>query len=289
MKVALALAEVVTLALVLALLAALGLPWGRAAIYAWNPLLLVEVWGSAHLDALALLAVAAATLAAVRGAPRLAALLLGVGTLVKIYPALLLPLLLGAGGASVVAVWLVTVGVGSLALAQLGPGVLGSLPRYLAEEHFNPGLVRTFVDSTPLAVAALVAWVGWTATRRGSFAARAVPLVGGAVVLGPNVFPWYAVWLVPFLALAPSLPWIAFTGTVAAAYAFFVYDPWAVPLWARLLEVAPLAAGGLWQVAERPRTPGPRREARFHTLVTIVGARVLRWLTRRPVRTPRGG
>jgi hypothetical protein len=64
--------------------------------------------------------------------------------------------------------------------------------------------------------------------------------VAGFVVLAPSVFPWYAVWLVPLLAVTPSVPLIAFTGTVAFAYAFFLSQPWTIPWWARFVEVAPL-------------------------------------------------
>ena len=47
----------------------------------------------------------------------------------------------------------------------------------------------------------------------------------------------------PFLAVMPSLPWLAFTGTLALAYAFFLQTPWAIPWWARVLEFLPLAIG----------------------------------------------
>jgi hypothetical protein len=33
---------------------------------------------------------------------------------------------------------------------------------------------------------------------------------------------------------------IVFTSTVAFAYAFFLSEPWAIPWWARMVEVAPL-------------------------------------------------
>ncbi|MGH7387979.1 MAG: glycosyltransferase 87 family protein [Candidatus Rokuibacteriota bacterium] len=253
MKLALALAEVGALGLVLALLVTSGLPPARVAIYAWNPLVLVEIWGSAHLDALVLLAVTAAALAALRGAREVAAVLLGLGTLVKLYPVVLLPLLLGHRSARALGLFALTVGVGYLPPVMLGWGVAGSLPRYLAEERFNPGLVRSLIDWPPLTVVALAAFVAWAASRRGTVGQRAVILSAGFVILMPNVFPWYAVWIVPFLALAPSWPWIAFTGTVAYAYAFFLREPWAIPAWARLVEALPLAAGlVVWLVAKRP-------------------------------------
>jgi hypothetical protein len=102
--------------------------------------------------------------------------------------------------------------------------------------------VRSLVNEPLLALAATAVWVVAVAWRDGAghLAARAVPLVAGFIVLAPNVFPWYAVWLVPFLAVTPSVPLVAFTGTVAFAYSFFLSEPWTIPLWARLVEGAPL-------------------------------------------------
>jgi hypothetical protein len=259
MKTAVALAELVVLVLLLVLLARLGLPSSRLVVYAWNPLLLVEVWGSGHLDGLVLPVTVGATLAAVAGHPVLVAALLAAGTLVKLYPAVLFPMLTitalermtrattaGAGTArsrvrhAVVAltVFVGTIGIGYAPLAGLGTPVLGSLPRYLREEDFNRGLVRTLVDDPAVTLAALAVWVAWaTCWRAGEpIGARARRLIGGFTVLQPNVFPWYALSLIPFLALAPSPAWVAFTGTVALAYTFFLDTPWAIPLWARVLE-----------------------------------------------------
>jgi hypothetical protein len=94
-----------------------------------------------------------------------------------------------------------------------------------------------------LALAATAVWVLAVAWRAGTrdFVEQAAPMVIGVIVLGANVFPWYVVWLVPFLAVTPSLPLIAFTGTVGFAYSFFLSEPWRIPVWARLVEVTPLA------------------------------------------------
>jgi hypothetical protein len=87
--------------------------------------------------------------------------------------------------------------------------------------------------------------------REAPLSARAVLLVGGLVLLSPNIFPWYVVGLVPLLAWAPSLPWLAFTGTVAFAYVFFIRQPWSIPGWARMVEFAPLVAGAMWWLGTR--------------------------------------
>jgi alpha-1,2-mannosyltransferase len=192
--------------------------------------------------------VAGAAWMAVRGKHIAAGALLGAGALVKLYPAALLLVLPLAGWPAAVPAF-VGVAVAGYAPAVLGgAAVLGSLPRYLVEEYFNIGVLRSIVPSPAVSLAAAALWTVGVATigRNRPFPARAVSLIGGLVLLSPNIFPWYAVWLVPFLAWSPRVPWIVFTGTVAFAYAFFMREPWAIPAWARVLEFAPLALGILW-------------------------------------------
>ena len=282
MKVGVALAELAALGLMLLLVKQLGLPSSRVVVYAWNPLVLVEVWGSAHIDGLVLPAVVGATLAAVTRRPRSVAALLAAGALVKLYPVLLLPLLLGAaletrdghvesGARRMVAarwgvptaIFVAVVALGYAPLARLGRDALGSLPRYVSEEYFNPGLVRTLVNHSALALGAVLAWAAWATWWRdgASLAIHARRLAGGSTVLGPNVFPWYAAWVVPFLALAPSPSWIGFTGTVMLAYTFFLATPWAIPPWARAVEFAPVglaALGWVWTRRMAKRARGAR-------------------------------
>jgi hypothetical protein len=273
MKLGIGLAEVAGLAALVLLVRALGLPAWRVAVYAWHPLVLVETWGSAHVDALAVAAVVLAALAAARSRHALAGAALALATLVKLYPALLLPLLLRSGGRRALLPFALLLGAGYLPLAWRGLDALGSLPRYLVEEHFNPGLARTLLPwpaVPPLAMVAWAAWAGWR-PRATTLVAAAVPLVGGVVLLEPNVFPWYVLWLVPFLALAPSLPWLGFTLAVACAYAFFLQQPWDIPGWARAAQALPLALGAAgWLrgrlaggAPARPPAPGPPAAARL--------------------------
>jgi alpha-1,6-mannosyltransferase len=270
MKAAIALGEIAALALLLVVLARLGLPLHRVALYAWNPLLLVEIWGSGHLDGLVLPAIVGALLAAVAGRPVLVGALLAAGTLVKLYPVVLLPMLglaaleraarrRAAGerrdgdarawslGASAIAAFIVVIVAGYAPVLSHGSAALGSLPRYLGEEYFNVGLVRAAMGHPSATRFALVLWIAWaTWWRRGEpLGARARRLAGGFTALQPNVFPWYAVWMVPFLALAPSSAWVAFTGTIALAYTFFLDVPWTIPAWARVVEFTPVVVAAV--------------------------------------------
>jgi len=271
MKMAMGLAELATLAVLVSLLGAVGVPLARVAVYAWNPLVLVEVWGSGHLDALAVLSVVAAVRLAIGGRRHAAAALLGVGTLVKLYPAALLLLLLTGAGFAPLATFALVVFAGYAPFAHLGLGALGSLPQYVTTEFFNLGLTRSLIDSPRITLLALAGWIVLASvlTRGVPFVTRVIILVGGVIVLSPNIFPWYVLWLVPFLAVRPSAPWIGFTGTVAFAYTFFLGQPWAIPTWARVVEFLPLFIGAgraLKQYAGADRSE--RRE----------------WLIPRPVR-----
>jgi alpha-1,6-mannosyltransferase len=257
MKRAFGVAELGALAAVVLLLGTLGLPAGRLVVYAWSPLLLVEIWGSGHLDALVLLGVTVAALASAHRRDALAAGALGLATLVKLYPAVLFLLLPGRRRPAVIVAFATAVVAGSLG-ADLGRWPVAAIGRYVQDEYFNPGLVRSFVNAPRLALLASLAWAIMVAWRGGGahLAARAVPLVAGVIVLAPNVFPWYAVWLVPFLAVTPSVPLIAFTGAVGYAYSVFLSRPWGIPPWARLAEAVPVGVAialGLRAAAARFR------------------------------------
>jgi alpha-1,6-mannosyltransferase len=261
MKWALGIAELGALAGLVLLLRALDLPAGRLVIYAWSPLLLVEVWGSGHLDALVLLTVVTAALASARQRDALAAGLLAVGALVKLYPAALLLLLPGRRRPAVLGAFAGVLVGGSLVVADVGPWPAAAIGRYVREEYFNPGLVRSAVNEPRLALLASAAWAIIFSWRGGAghLAARAAPLVAGLIVLAPNIFPWYALWLVPFLAVTPSVPLIAFTGAVGYAYSFFLAQPWVIPPWARVVEAVPVAAAilvGCRAVLTRRRAHG---------------------------------
>lgn len=263
MKTALGIAELISLLALATVLVTAHLPLGRLAIYAWNPLVLVEIWGSGHLDALVIAAVTLAAVASARRHDGLAAMFLGVGTLVKLYPAVLFVLLPGRRRPPVALAFAAVVVLGTLATGGFGRWPIGPIRRYVAEEYFNPGLVRSVVHDPTLALGATALWVALAAwrARPGSLAERAVPMVAGFIVLAPNVFPWYVTWLVPFLAISPSVVWIAFTGAVALSYSFFLSEPWGIPLWARLAQLAPVAAAVLLQWRARPTCPATAEPA----------------------------
>jgi hypothetical protein len=247
-------------------------------IYLWSPLLVFEVAQAGHVDGLMLPLLAAACLARVRERPVWVGVFLGAATLVKLFPALLLPALLPLPArwswkglrpallALAAFAGLIVVAYLPYFLGNAG-GVLGFLPSYF-EENFNLGLARlafaladtrgwprattaNAVTFAGLAALSLACLLNPAADGRGALL-RCLWLIGWFTLTTQNLFPWYLLWLLPLLTvlvepglllgfrLTPPLAGLVFTGTVALAYLFFIR--WRVVDWAQAAEFGPLYA-----------------------------------------------
>jgi hypothetical protein len=241
-KVALGVCDAIVVVVLLRLLAASGRsPWWVLA-YAWNPLVAIEGVGNGHVDLLGTLALAVAAWALVRRWRMAAALAFAFAVAVKFVPLVLAPLLWRrvrardaiAATAVVVALYLPFVHHGRLPVGSLGV--------YLAEWRFNGPLfaaLRPLASPTTLAgfvvLAGLVVAI-WARAHLpvDSAAAWAWP-VATAVALGPSVYPWYLLWLTPFLFAPATLPLAVWTVTVLATYVILalerLHGPWGLPWW----------------------------------------------------------
>lgn len=79
-------------------------------------------------------------------------------------------------------------------------------------------------------------------------------LVGFAVaaLLSPVLHPWYLLWLIPCFCFYRVPAIVALTGTIVLAYTVWpgrlADDRWMLPVWAHVLEYAPVLLLGLWEV-----------------------------------------
>lgn len=248
-------ADVATLAFLLAFLNLLNRSHLWSALYWWNPMVLKEFFNSAHMDALILPLVLATLYLAVKKKPVAATTTLGFAIGTKIWPILLVPLVwrhaiqnsrqlalcvLVATGLCLA--WLVpysaaTFGenTGTFAYAQrwtinspLFTTVRSGLQALFAlwsdpntAAMWGSITARGLMAGCVSAVALLMART--RATDATDFLKRALIIVAALVLLAPAIYPWYALWMAPLLALVPQLGLLLLFATIPLYYTYFYF------------------------------------------------------------------
>ncbi len=238
--------------------------------FAWNPLLGIEVAGSGHIDIVGALLLVASAAALARRWRATAAVARGLAIAVKFLPIVLLPLYWKRVRIRDAVLAAVVVGLLYVPFLSHGRIPIGSLGTYVQNFRFNGPVFAIFDRVAPpqllagLAVLVGLATATWlrSATRRGSSEVFAWPMAA-SLVCAPAVFPWYLLWLLPFLTSASTLLIILWTVSVIPVYVQWhlraLGHPWgALPAWAMLLEyggiVAVAAAIALRRIM-RPAVP----------------------------------
>lgn len=228
-----------------------GAHWVLA--YAWNPLLATEVAGSGHIDivgALLLLVSAAALLRRWRG---IAAVALGLAVSVKLLPIVLAPLYWKRVRVRDGALAAVVAGLLYLPFLDHGRIPIGSLGTYVQRFRFNDPMFQELERiAAPRLLAGLAVLAGLLTAaglRRKSElwepGALAWPMAA-TLFCAPVVYPWYLLWLMPFLRSTSTLPLVIWTVSIIPTYVVWhlrmVGGSWVVPGWIMLLEYGAVAA-----------------------------------------------
>jgi len=242
--------DLATLALILALLRGTGRSPLWSALYWWNPLVLKELFNSAHMDALVLPFVLLALLLAMRGRHIVAGASLALAVGAKIWPVLLLPLLLRPLAAKPRRLAVALLVFGALLALLAMPVLLGGLDgdsgfaayaaRWQTSSAHFPALQSLYVlllgwldvHDAPvgfLARMTIALTLGGLACALGvkriagadNLIGRASLVVAALVLLSPAQFPWYAVWFAPFLAFRPWAGFLVLTATAPLYYMSF--------------------------------------------------------------------
>ena len=242
--------------------------------YAWHPLVALEGAGGAHVDLLGALLLVAAAYALAWRRSLLAAVALAGAIAVKFLPVVLLPifwrrirLMDAAAGAAVILLLYLPF------IAPTGDWLpVGSLGTYIAQWRFNGPPFRWLeagIGARGAVVVAVAAGLGVAAYLRRTRptydpAAWAWPLAA-TLSLMPAIYPWYLVWLVPFLvrpAASPPVIWPLGVWTLASTATYVVWTPflagegWILPAWVELAEYGCVAAAALWVWRRRAAATG---------------------------------
>ena len=250
--------------------------------YAWNPLLAIEVAGSGHIDIVGALLLLVSVAALERRWRAVAAVGLGLAVAVKVLPLVLLPLYWKRVRIRDAALAAAVVGVLYVPFLDHGRIPIGSLGTYVESFRFNGPVFATLEQmAPPPLLAALAVLVGFvTATWLRTAAPERSPEVfawpmAAALLCAPVVYPWYLLWLLPFLRSASTLPLIIWSVSIIPTYVMWhfrmpgrLWGP--IPGWVLLLEYGCVAAAGTILALRRLTQPGARRYS--HGLVQPTSA-----------------
>ncbi|GAC1314500.1 MAG: DUF2029 domain-containing protein [Acidimicrobiales bacterium] len=206
-------------------------------VYALCPAPAYELVNNAHVDGVAIALVLGAFVVCLPSGERhgpvraeawrtvAAGVLIGAAISVKVYPAVVLPAMVGLGSSRRVAVVLRSSGAALAVVvagylphvASVGAKVVGYLPGYLKEEHYTTG-GRFLLASAmripervggPVSGAVVVGVALWVIWRRPPVIVGATALLGSLLLAATPVQPWYAVMLVALACLGARPEWIA--------------------------------------------------------------------------------
>jgi alpha-1,6-mannosyltransferase len=247
--------------------------------FAWNPLLAIEVAGSGHIDIVGALLLVISVAALVRRWRATAAVALGLAVAVKFLPIVLLPLYwkrvrIRDAALAAAVVGFLYVPFLDRSFFNHGRIPIGSLGVYVQGFRFNgPVFAILHQVAPPQLLAGLAVLVGFvTATLLGRASLRRVAPecspdlfawpMAASLFCAPVVFPWYVLWLLPFLTSTstPLIIIIVWTVSIIPTYVMWhlrtLTGAWgSLPAWVMVVEygcVALAAAVIAWRRIRRP-------------------------------------
>jgi hypothetical protein len=245
--------------------------------FAWNPLLAIEVAGSGHVDIVGALLLLLSAAALARRWRATAAVALALAVAVKFLPVVLLPLYWKRVRIRDAALAAAIFGLLYVPFLNHGRIPIGSLGTYVHSFRFN-GPVFAALDqiAPPQVLAGLAVLAGfltavWMRCKTSVLSADefAWPMAA-SLLCAPVVYPWYLLWLLPFLRSAWAVPIIIWTVSIIPTYYVWHLRAlgrlWLLPAWIMVLEYGfvAIAAGIIGFLQFRRSRATPRSTRSMH-------------------------
>ena len=236
-------------------------------VFAWNPLLAIEVAGSGHIDIVGALLLVLSAAALVRHWRTTAAVALGLAIAVKFLPIVLLPLYWKRVRIRDAAIATAAVGLLYVPFLDRGRIPIGSLGEYVQNFRFNGPLFAALDNVMPpqllagLAVIVGFATATWLRKRATECSADQFAWPMAATLLcAPAVFPWYLLWLLAFLVSSSTLVMIIWSVSITTTYVQWhlrtIGHPWGkLPSWVMLVEYGCVAIAAVVIAIRRRSRP----------------------------------
>jgi len=235
--------------------------------YAWHPLLATEVAGSGHIDIVGALLLLVSVAALARRWRTVAAVAFALTVGVKLLPVVLLPLYWKRVRIRDGALAAVVFGLLYLPFLNHRRVPIGSLGTYVQSFRFNDPVFAVLEPVAPpqllvgLAVLVGILVAIWMKRKSAAWSSDAFAWpMAASLFCAPVVYPWYLLWLLPFLRSVSTLPIIIWTVSIIPTY--YVWHlrtlgrPWIVPGWIMLLEYGAVAITAAIVLLRRIGRPG---------------------------------
>jgi hypothetical protein len=279
----------------------------RSLLYAWHPLLILELGNSGHVDVVAVLFLLLAVRARVSRRFVWTGVLLACATLVKFYAVVALPVLLPPErrrDPRLPIALLTTTLLAYLPFLSVGTAVLGYLPTYISEEGIASGQRFYLLQQVErLAGLLQLGWPGWfggtwsTATERYQVFLVAAMLVLGLgcwlwplrvdrdianrglllfvvlLILSSPAYPWYTLLALCLVPLARRRLLLPATVVIGSAFMLYLHSWWpGHPNWpidiGHGAGAASLALTGIWTILREAHRYG-RRSQHFASRISL--------------------
>jgi hypothetical protein len=267
MKLALLACDLLTMLVLRQWLIAAGRSEWLTMAYAWNPLVILEVAHSGHIDGLGALWIVTTAFWLTRRRTLLATVSFVLAVATKLLPIVLLPLLIGRVRLRDAVAGFVLLALLYLPFHAGDTSSLGAVPNVVAYIRFNgplflgiaaiasPTVAAGVALLSGLAVAAVARW----RTSASDPAAWAWPM-GVALAGAPVIYPWYLLYLTPFLWTRATLPLLAWCLSGLSAYVVWHLSRhggrWIVPAGIQAFELLVPLGVLIWVlVSSRNRDP----------------------------------
>jgi alpha-1,6-mannosyltransferase len=255
LKVAFVLCDLAIVFVLLDVLRSSGQAMHWVLAYVWSPLLAIEVAGNGHVDIVGALLLLVSVAALWRKWRELAAVAFALAVAVKFLPIVLLPLYWRRLRVRDALLGVFVFGLLYSPFLERGRILTGSLETYVQSFRFNDPAFAVVERILPpqfavaLAVLAGVVIAMWLRMKSAVWSSESFAWpMAASLLFAPVVYPWYLLWLLPFLRSVSTLPIIVWTVSIIPAY--YVWHlrtlgrPWLLPGWVMLLEYGAIATAG---------------------------------------------